>query len=494
MTSKQIDPDGARDGAIRALQSCLIEDGQRLADEKRWQPALDTLFQAYALRPGASPVLNIIAGVYDAQGDTESATCCRRGVIPENVAQQFFNSPVAKKRMINAHKASTCRHLRTHRPEKVTLTIPSSNGTPTRRPEFRATNTESRGSFVSVLKDAGFWFDGFNTLILDSRQHILREHVKGNACVVADVARQRPEQTLEGVVCFLDARSSSIYYHWMADVLPKIALLQIAGIKLDNIDHFVVRAHSSFQQQTLLRLGIPMERVIEPWNGGVTRCQELIVPYLKHDRGDRFYNGLGLGMAKWVPQWLKATFINYDKTRFVAPTRLDMQATDGRPDTRDTQDHQSPYDKLYISRASRGTRSPVDEQRLTHQLNSRGFHCVTLEKLTISEQASTLAAATIVVAPHGAGLTNIAFCAPGTTVIEIFGDYVVPCYWALSELCGLDYHAYLTAENNAGSESEKPAQHKSLSLAQRRDLGINVDIDDLLAYIDYVICPAAMAS
>ena len=433
MTSNQIDPDGACDRAIRTLQSCLIDDGKRLADAAQWPQALDTLFHAYALRPGATPVLNIIADVYDAQGDTESGICCRRGVIPEKVEQQFFNASVVKKRLVSAHKASTCRHLKTHRPEKVALTIPPSNGTPTQRPEFRANNTESRGSFVSVLKNAGFWFDGFNTLILDSQQHILREHVKGNACVVADVARQRPEQTLQGVVCFLDSRSSSIYYHWMVDVLPKIALLRTAGIDLDSIDHFVVRSHSGFQQQTLSLLGIPLERVMEPWNSGITRCQELIVPYLKHDRGDRFYNGLGLGMATWVPRWLKETFLDEDKACLTAAATLVRRDTIEGPDDKDTRGRQVEqvkqvkqvkqvrhvrhvrHDKLYISRASRGTRSPVDEQTLTQQLNRRGFHCVILEDLTISEQASTLAAATIVVAPHGAGLTNIAFCKTGTT-------------------------------------------------------------------------------
>lgn len=495
MTSNQIDPDGACNRATRALQGCLIEEGKRLAGVMHWQQALNTLFHAYALNPGATKVLNVIADIYDARNEPELAICCRRGVIPERVEQQIFNAPAIKKRIISARKASTCRHKKTHRPENVALDIPASNASPGLRPEFRAKTTESRGSFVSVLKDAGFWFDGFNTLVVDSQQKILREHIKGNAYVVADVARQRPEQTLEGIVCFLDSRSSSIYYHWMLDVLPKIALLQKAGIELESIDHFVVRSQSSFQQQTLRQLGIPLDRVVAPWTGGISRCQELIVPYLKHDRGDRFYNGLGLGMATWVPQWLKSKFLNGEDDP------LQKSDTVKHSDVRDIETStlsQRRSDKLYISRASRGTRTPVDEQRLTQELKKRGFNCVSLENLTIREQAFTMNAANMVVAPHGAGLTNIAFCKPGTTVIEVFGDYVVPCYWALSKLCKLDYHAYLASEANECSEEEnekeKPAKHKPLSLAQRRELGINVDIDKLLAYVDQVMSPEAMAS
>jgi len=194
-------------------------------------------------------VLNLVADIYDSQGNAESALCCRRGVIPENIEQQLFNATFVKKRIINARKASNNRHLQTHGAEKITLNLPASNGSPTQRPEFRAKHTESRGSFVSVLQDAGFWFDGFNSLVVDSQQKILSEHVKGNAYVVAEVAKLRPEHTIKGVVCLLDSRSSSIFYHWMMDVLPKIAVLEEAGIDLRDIDHFIVRCQSSFQQQ-----------------------------------------------------------------------------------------------------------------------------------------------------------------------------------------------------------------------------------------------------
>ena len=164
-------------------------------------------------------------------------------------------------------------------------------------------------------------------------------------------------------VCFLDARSASIYYHWMIDVLPKVALLEKAGIALKSIDHFMVRCDSAFQRQTLEHLGIPIEKVVSPWNDGLTTCQTLIVPFLKHDRGDRFYNGLGLGMATWVPQWLATRFVH-------SPMSTSL--------------------KLYISRSNRGTRAPIDEHKLVASLESRGFQCVTLESMSVVEQANLL--------------------------------------------------------------------------------------------------------
>ncbi len=467
MTVDQIDPEERCSRATKKLQECLIEEGQRLSETGQYQPALAIMFRAYALRPGVTPVLHSIGRIYEAMGDTESAIACHRGVIPEAAEKQYFNAASAIQRTVRSRKASNCQHLKTHRSESLRLRLPASNADPSTRPEFRAGRTESRGSFVSVMDSAAFWFDGFNTVVVDNEYNTVEEHIKGNACLIRDIARQRPERTISGTVCFLDARSSSIYYHWMMDVLPKVAILTAAGIDLGSIDHFVVRCQSDFQRQTLTHVGIPEEKLIAPWSEGLTRCTQLIVPYLKNDRGDRFYNGLGLGMARWVPLWLKSVFVN------PASTRGEM---------------------LYISRASRGTRSPRQEQRLTRELGQRGVRTVTLETLSVTEQASLLSSATLVIAPHGAGLTNIAFCEAGTTVIELFDGYVVPCYWALSELAELDYHAYFARSPSPSPQQAGEPVQKVSSLAERRNQGMNLDVDDLLSYLDTLMRTRAMAS
>lgn len=54
----------------------------------------------------------------------------------------------------------------------------------------------------------------------------------------------------------------------------------------------------------------------------------------------------------------------------------------------------------------------------------------------------------MVISPHGAGLTNLVFCEPGTKVIELFPPASsFPCYWTMSEICQLDYY-YLVGEFN----------------------------------------------
>jgi capsular polysaccharide biosynthesis protein len=79
-------------------------------------------------------------------------------------------------------------------------------------------------------------------------------------------------------------------------------------------------------------------------------------------------------------------------------------------------------------------------------LEARGFATVRLEERSWAEQIALFQAARVVVAPHGASLANLVFCAPGTRVVELFArDYVNPCYWRVAALSGLDYRPVVAA-------------------------------------------------
>jgi hypothetical protein len=55
--------------------------------------------------------------------------------------------------------------------------------------------------------------------------------------------------------------------------------------------------------------------------------------------------------------------------------------------------------------------------------------------------------ATAVIGPHGAGLTDLAFCLPGTAVLELLpSDHVYPYYCSLSQAAGLRY-GYLIGQS-----------------------------------------------
>ena len=97
--------------------------------------------------------------------------------------------------------------------------------------------------------------------------------------------------------------------------------------------------------------------------------------------------------------------------------------------------------RLYISRAGTGRRRVTNEAEVVKYLGRFGFQPVQLESFTLREQARLFSTAEVIAGPHGAGLSNLAFCRPGTRVLEFFGArYVNVCYWALSNQMNLDYY------------------------------------------------------
>lgn len=444
----------------RQLSQALAADAQAHFVSGDPVAAIQCQMHAYSLCPNDTRILHAAAEYYLAVNDSESATLCRRGVIPHSAEIQYFNAQSHEHRVVKARRAHQGRFLKAQPAEQLALSPPVSNAVSVNRPEFRRTHSDSRGCFVSELSDGSVWFDGFNTLIQDSKGQLINEHVKGSPWVSLEARRWRRQTRLEGTVCFLDARSSSIYYHWMLDVLPKLGVLQKAGIELSGIDYFLVKCDKPFKRDSLLQFGIHQDRIVTTDSATSVSATKLLVPYLKNDLGDRIYSGLGLGLGSWAPHWLKDQFVR-------STQRSDR--------------------KLYLGRSSKDTRPTRNEPALIAALQERGFECLNLEQYSVGEQANLLAECAVVIAPHGAALTNIAYCQPGTLIIELFGDYVVPCYWALANLCQLDYRQYLSHEANCAKMNNaalQAAANQQTNNAERRAIGIDLDVDDVMHNID----------
>ena len=83
-------------------------------------------------------------------------------------------------------------------------------------------------------------------------------------------------------------------------------------------------------------------------------------------------------------------------------------------------------------------------------------------KLSIQEQAEIFGSADVVVGAHGAALTNLAFCQPGTRVVELFSPhYVNPCYRDLCVAAGLRHAAVI----GDGKDWELSVKHDQPSAA-----------------------------
>lgn len=103
--------------------------------------------------------------------------------------------------------------------------------------------------------------------------------------------------------------------------------------------------------------------------------------------------------------------------------------------------------RIYISRDRASRRRLVNESDILPLLLDHDFERVFLEELPFESQVALMQAADVVVAPHGAGLTNVIFCRPGTDVVEIADPgFPNPNFYALSSAMGHRYW-YVPAES-----------------------------------------------
>lgn len=96
--------------------------------------------------------------------------------------------------------------------------------------------------------------------------------------------------------------------------------------------------------------------------------------------------------------------------------------------------------RLYLSRRGAKMREPLNAADLEGALAREGFEHFVATDANHPEQIARFRAAKEIVAVHGAGLTNLLFCQPGTRVIEIFPEnFVKSPYWNIARQLGLIY-------------------------------------------------------
>jgi capsular polysaccharide biosynthesis protein/tetratricopeptide (TPR) repeat protein len=232
-------------------------------------------------------------------------------------------------------------------------------------------------------------------------------------------------ETVDGRVVALSSLSGNTYFHWMVDLLPRIELLRRSGLDFDQVDRFLINGgNAAFQQATLRHLGIPVEKLLSSDHHPYIQADHLIVPSFTSPFG---------WIEPWATAFLRQTFLPL--ANCVEPTATFPDPTTPLPEF------------IYISRAGAKHRQVLNEPALLDRLQACGFTSIQLETLSFEEQVTLFAHAKVIVAPHGSGLTNILFCRPGTTVIELMSPhYIRSYYWVISRQLQLQ-HYYLVGES-----------------------------------------------
>lgn len=210
----------------------------------------------------------------------------------------------------------------------------------------------------------------------------------------------RQRAPLRRAIFLLTPEAKGNYYHWMTDLLPRLLLIRKSNPR--DVDRQAIILHhppAAYEADTLALLNIPARHIVrlKPFETVPADC--LIVA--------DYYDNTG-GFPRWKRHLL-------DEFKQQAGVTC---ATD------------EPCDKIYLFRGNQRKRRLIGEDRLVEVLKERGFRIIDPQHLSLSEQIERVARAKVVVALHGAALTNLIFCREGTQVVELRSTINPPEHYA----------------------------------------------------------------
>jgi hypothetical protein len=226
----------------------------------------------------------------------------------------------------------------------------------------------------------------------------------GSACLHADpLPPPRPAEPplrLEGPVLAVAELSAEVYYHQLLELAPRLglALERLAPEERPRLHLW----HNAGQPALLEALGldrlVPRHRWIAAVDHPHLEAEELIIPDWIAPFGEP---------APRAIDWLREQL-------------LPAAAIDAAGDS-----------WLWLGRAPSLRRPVWGEPELLAAAAAAGvpLEPVDLQALSLADQATTLASARVVVAPHGSALANLAFCGEGTVVIELVQTRYRPPYF-----------------------------------------------------------------
>jgi len=227
-------------------------------------------------------------------------------------------------------------------------------------------------------------------------------------------AKIRPPIRVSGETSVVAVTLGAGYCHWLLEELPRLLLVR----RENPVVQIIAHSREPFIREALVAARFT-GRVLEAGRYSHFECEQLIIPALVGEPGNPTMRVVEL------------------LAEFTEPLRTTSSGLGER---------------LYITRENAGRRRVTNEVELWRDLEAAGFKKVHAESLSWADQINAFARAKVIVAPHGAGLANLAFCQPGTRVLELFNrGYFNPCFARLAEIKGLEHRPVIA------SGSDEPA-------------------------------------
>jgi capsular polysaccharide biosynthesis protein len=214
---------------------------------------------------------------------------------------------------------------------------------------------------------------------------------------------------LPGKSLCLAATGAETFFHLVFDSLSRIWLAERAGFSLRDFDQLIV------QQDTPL-----LRRFLEILGGSGPKLVDL--SKIRHVVGEHLF----VGSYQSAPGHYHPEYLQWLRVR----VRKFLSSQENCADQR----------VLLLSRSLAGSRRLLNEGEVIRAFPPGSVLSVALEKLSLDQQLGLFTRARAVVAPHGGGLTHLAWVVAGTPVLELFPqNFFNSCYWELASSVGARY-------------------------------------------------------
>lgn len=219
-----------------------------------------------------------------------------------------------------------------------------------------------------------------------------------NNAIIKTGTRKLIQKNVKGKILSLVQGVSAInnYGHWMLDIIPKL----IISKKYESIDSYdgvyVPNIKKRFQKEIIKHFDISPEKIIDGSEIRHIKANKIVIP--KH------------------PYWE----LHKHQLETVAKIDQDMIYEIRNFFLKDKKYSIIENDKIFIDRSdSLFNHNQIQNYKeITEILEKFNFKRIQLSNLSFYEQINLFNNAKEIVGAHGAGLTNIIFCKPGTKIIE----------------------------------------------------------------------------
>jgi capsular polysaccharide biosynthesis protein len=250
---------------------------------------------------------------------------------------------------------------------------------------------------ASVLYDHGWVITEDDAYIHDANVKFMDESINPRYAIL----RRPKPRVLRGPVLNLTSFQASYNFgHFLLDALSRVHIARTAGLTWSDFETILVPSFKSLDADWMFeRLGLPKEKTLTIQRKESVLCETLFQPS---------FPGVTQDYEPWVGKF----------HRSLVP------------------DQEQPTDDLYYVPRRAKVRRMKNEDEVEAYLQGRGFRSLNMAELSPTQ----LAGAKVVVGAHGAALTSIAFCKPGTKVVELMPSTHQHLYFlTLGMSCDHDY-------------------------------------------------------